>query len=123
MWSRPVRMTLFFVFVMLVFLMLAQSAAPVEEQKAKAVNPQISASNGRCGATEQVPKVLFREYRETPRGMGTVKMADGAPPMLVTLFYSENRSWTLILSGPDGVSCFMAWGKNWVLPDSPEGSA
>jgi hypothetical protein len=32
---------------------------------------------------------------------------------LVELYTSENGTWTLMLSQPDGVSCLIAAGENW----------
>jgi len=37
---------------------------------------------------------------------------------LVELYTSENGTWTLMLTRPDGVSCLIAAGQNWEAFDA-----
>ena len=62
----------------------------------------------RCGLHADVINGLERKYNEQPVGMGL--SVDGH---LVEIFSSANGSWTILVTQPGGISCFVAAGEDW----------
>jgi hypothetical protein len=69
--------------------------------------PASSAENI-CGKRDDIVSRLESGYQEFNSAMGM--STNGG---LVELYTSENGTWTLMLSQPDGVSCLIAAGENW----------
>lgn len=71
-----------------------------------------------CRPTGEVLEVLVERYGERPAGVGVT--LDGA--LLQLLVRPDLRSWTVLLTRADGVSCMLAAGVDWqantVLPGS-----
>jgi hypothetical protein len=63
-----------------------------------------------CGQRDDMLTQLKDKYHEDPAGFGMT--GNGA---VVELMTSENGSWTLMLSFPNGKSCLMATGDGWEL--------
>jgi hypothetical protein len=63
-----------------------------------------------CGDRGDMLVQLKDKYQEDPAGFGLT--GNGA---VVELMTSENGSWTLMLSFPNGRSCLMATGDGWEL--------
>ena len=61
-----------------------------------------------CGDRAGVLAQLKGAYDEKPTALGTT--GDGA---VVELTTSQNGTWTLLLSLPNGRTCLMATGENW----------
>lgn len=61
-----------------------------------------------CGKREKIVARLENGYQEFNSAMGM--STNGG---LVELFTSEEGTWTLMLTQPDGVSCLIAAGQNW----------
>lgn len=61
-----------------------------------------------CASHDQLVSLLARQYRETPEAVGVTQ--DG---ILLEVFVSEQRSWTVLLTTATGVSCIAASGENW----------
>lgn len=66
-----------------------------------------------CDGHEDVVAGLKTIYGEEPKGMGLER--SGA---VIELLVSPDRTFTILLTRPDGESCVMAAGKNW--EDYPE---
>lgn len=67
-----------------------------------------SATENVCGKRDDIVSRLENGYQEFNSAMGM--STNGG---LVELFTSENGTWTLMLTQPDGVSCLIAAGQNW----------
>lgn len=75
-----------------------------------AAAPQASAAQ--CGPAAAVRDQLNQRWRETSVGFGTA--ANGQE---VELFVSrETRTWTMVVTLPDGRACILASGTNWGQP-------
>ena len=69
--------------------------------------PASSAENI-CGKRDEIVSRLESGYQEYNSAMGM--STNGG---LVELYTSENGTWTLMLSQPNGASCLIAAGENW----------
>ncbi len=56
----------------------------------------------------KVLKHLSGKYQESPVAMGLT--SDGA---MLEVLASKSGSWTLLITGPDGVSCMVTSGEAW----------
>ena len=63
-----------------------------------------------CGPREQFVEQLRNTFHESARGVGL------ASPTQVIEFWSseENGTFSILMTYPDGTSCVMATGQNWV---------
>ncbi len=66
------------------------------------------ARSARCGSHKDVVAFLGKKYKETRIGMGLINAGQ-----MMELFMSEQGSWTMLITRPDGVTCFGPVGKNW----------
>ena len=62
-----------------------------------------------CGATEALLATLAERYGERPAGLGVTTVGQ----LLQLLVRPDQRSWTVLLTRPDGVSCLLAAGHDW----------
>jgi hypothetical protein len=62
-----------------------------------------------CSKRDDIVARLESGYKEFSTAMGMSTNGE-----LVELFVSEKGTWTLILSNPNGTSCLIAAGENWV---------
>ena len=66
-----------------------------------------------CGSHNTVSDNLKKAYSEAPVSMG-ITTGGG----IIEIFASNEGSWTMVITQPDGVSCLIAVGQNWEnLPD------
>ncbi|MFQ5763876.1 MAG: hypothetical protein ACE5GT_03015 [Rhodospirillales bacterium] len=74
---------------------------------------------GICGERAEVLTTLDGKYAEKPVSMGLA--SNGT---VVEVLNSEDGSWTIIVTAPNGVSCLLAAGDYWQeVPDkAPETS-
>lgn len=63
----------------------------------------------RCGSHKDVVAFLGTMYKETRIGMGLINAGQ-----MMELYMSEEGSWTMLITRPDGVACFGPVGKNWM---------
>jgi hypothetical protein len=61
-----------------------------------------------CDKRQFITQSLTKDYKEDPVSMGVANT--GA---VIEIFASENGSWTMVLTKPDGMSCMIAAGSNW----------
>lgn len=82
-----------------------------------AVLTAIPAQAGDCAAREQVVQRLERDYAERLTGGGLNDAGldeSGAGDAVVEIWASpETGSFTVILTGADGIACILATGTNW----------
>lgn len=79
--------------------------------------PGSSAENV-CGKRDDIVTRLENGYQEFNSAMGM--STNGG---LVELYTSDNGTWTLMLTQPDGVSCLIAAGENWESFNSPKSAS
>lgn len=71
-----------------------------------------------CAERAALLASLQREYSEAPKGAGLA--SNGSVIELLTS--SDGKTWTLLVTQPDGTSCVMAAGEAWdLLPQVAEG--
>jgi hypothetical protein len=70
--------------------------------------PTVAEAQFACAARDDVVKELAQRFKEAPEANGI--MPDG---MLLEVFVSEARSWTILITSPKGISCLAASGENW----------
>ena len=61
-----------------------------------------------CAPRDGIVAELAQRFKETPEANGVTP--DG---MLLEVFVSEARSWTILITSPKGISCLAASGENW----------
>lgn len=79
-------------------LWLTAMAAPAEAQM-----------QALCASRESLLSKLSQEYREVPVGAGLA----ASRGEIVELLVSADGTWTVIVTGPRGLSCMVAFGENW----------
>ncbi|WP_119387834.1 hypothetical protein [Taklimakanibacter lacteus] len=70
--------------------------------------PMIAQAQLPCAPREEIITQLVERYEEAPEANGVT-----AQGLLLEVFVSEGRSWTIILTTPQGLSCVAAVGENW----------
>jgi hypothetical protein len=70
--------------------------------------PTIAEAQFACGAHDEIVNELAQRFKEVPEANGVTP--DG---MLLEVFVSEARSWTILVTSPKGISCLAASGENW----------
>lgn len=70
----------------------------------------VAAARG-CREREMFRVALKEKYHEVPDKIAIAGTA------VVELFLSPKRSWTILVTGPTGVTCIIASGHNWT--DAP----
>jgi hypothetical protein len=68
-----------------------------------------------CGNRQNIFSQLQKDFGEQPSGAG---MASNGG--LVELLTSDNGSWTLVMSYPNGATCLIATGENWQVKDKAQ---
>lgn len=61
-----------------------------------------------CAKRDGVLEYIEQKFAETPRALGITGSGQ-----VVELLTSDDGSWTLIATRPNGVSCMMAAGEGW----------
>ena len=68
-----------------------------------------------CGPRNVMVRQLFTDMRQKQRAIGPTQSGS-----LAELFVSaEGTSWTLIVSAPQGFSCIIAAGHDWIEWNDP----
>jgi hypothetical protein len=70
-----------------------------------------------CGPRGQLVKLLADHYKETPIGIGLAQ-----PGQVLEVFASQGRSWSMVMTMPDGKACLIAAGDNWEMVTKIKGS-
>lgn len=63
-----------------------------------------------CKERSEVLAQLSTGYKEAPTAMG---LASNGALIEVLTSSEDGRTWTIIITRPDGVSCVMATGESW----------
>jgi hypothetical protein len=71
-----------------------------------------------CGEHAEIVKVLERNHQERRSAMGLA--ANGR---LVELFIAEDGGWTLLATTPEGLTCLISAGEDWVDAKPEPGEA
>lgn len=69
-----------------------------------------------CDSRSRIISALDQEYKEAPIGIGLTQNG-----RVVELLVSRKGSWTLLATGPTGMSCLIAAGENWEAMTLPVG--
>ncbi|MBX3579978.1 MAG: hypothetical protein KF723_22470 [Rhizobiaceae bacterium] len=84
--------------VILAAALVAASALPASAQMA-------------CGKREMIVAALASQHNET-----RIAFALSQKGVVIEVFVSEVGTWTLVASGPGGMSCLLDSGTNWEGP-------
>lgn len=68
---------------------------------------EVSAAE-QCGSHDDVAKVLTTRFKETRRAMGVVSSM-----AVMEIFMSPQGTWTMLVTGTNGISCITATGEEW----------
>ncbi len=69
-----------------------------------------------CDNRAKILSALDQEYKEAPVGIGLTQSG-----RVIELLVSRKGSWTLLATGPTGLSCLIAAGENWEAMALPVG--
>lgn len=61
-----------------------------------------------CGLRDDMGKMLDQRFSEQPKAAGL------AGDRIVELLVSEAGSWTILITSPDGRSCVVTGGEDWI---------
>jgi hypothetical protein len=75
-----------------------------------------SANEAGCDSRSKILSALDQEYKEAPVGIGLTQTG-----RVIELLVSKKGSWTLLATGPTGMSCLIAAGENWEAMALPVG--
>ena len=67
-----------------------------------------------CGSFEQVHDSLKQNYNETVYGVGET---NGGGSITELLLAPNGKTWTITVVLPNGVTCLMASGKDWIMKE------
>jgi hypothetical protein len=70
--------------------------------------PTIAAAELPCAARDEIVDEITQRFKEVPEATGVTPQG-----MLLEVFVSETRSWTVLITTPQGVACIAAVGENW----------
>jgi len=70
--------------------------------------PLIAQAQLPCAPRGEIVTQLTERFKERPEANGVTPQG-----LLLEVFVSETRSWTLLLTTPQGLSCVAAVGENW----------
>lgn len=73
------------------------------------MSDRADAASTRCGNHKDVVAFLGKKNKETRIGMGLINAGQ-----MMELYLSAEGTWTMLITRPDGLSCFGPVGKNWV---------
>ena len=68
-----------------------------------------------CGSHNAVSDNLKKAYSEAPVSMG---LTTGVG--IIEVFASDEGTWTMVITQPNGVSCLIAVGQDWEILSKPE---
>ncbi len=69
-----------------------------------------------CDSRSKILSALDQQYKEAPIGVGLAQSG-----RVIELLVSRKGSWTLLATGPTGLSCLIAAGENWEAMTLPLG--
>lgn len=67
-----------------------------------------------CSDTAKVENILSNKFHEVPVGLGITHNRD-----MVRLFTSDQQSFTVVVTHPNGISCVLLEGTNWENQKAP----
>ena len=74
-----------------------------------ALTGEAAAQVMQCGERDPLIKSLNDKFREKRFGIGLITNA-----RLIELFVSDSGTWTMLMTRPDGITCIVAAGSNWI---------
>lgn len=80
---------------------LALVAQPASTQTTSPQNPA-------CGDRNQIVASLGMQYREKQQAIGVVDSNT-----LLEVFVSQQGTWTIVATDPEGLSCIVFYGEGW----------
>ncbi len=81
--------------------------------------PSEGAAQITCNQRDNVLGHLARKYQEVPVAIGVIDRGG----LVEVLSTGDGKTWTIIISTPDGQSCLVAAGEGWRAVPKAAGSA
>lgn len=72
-----------------------------------------SAEAAQCGPRADVLALLAKDYREQPAALGL----SSSGRILELVIRDDGRSWTVLTTSPEGVSCVLDAGGDWIMKE------
>jgi hypothetical protein len=70
--------------------------------------PSIAAAQLPCAARDEIVREITQHFKEMPEATGVTPQG-----MLLEVYVSEARSWTILMTTPQGMACIVAVGEHW----------
>ncbi len=71
--------------------------------------PVAASATPQCGPHDRITEVLTKKYQEKPSAFGVTNNGQ-----LVEVYTTgEGSTWTILITSPDGVTCFVSAGEGW----------
>jgi hypothetical protein len=68
-----------------------------------------------CQSRDDISQLLTQRFDEVPSALGLQSNGD-----LIQVFVSKDgKTWTMVTTRPDGISCIVALGQHWQALDGP----
>lgn len=119
MFERKTAIITIFLGIGAAVLPLSACSGVPDSQGAGESTPSVRAAAVACMPHRKMKIDLFKLYRETLQSTGTVKLSGNQGA--IALFYaSPNGSWSVVLAGPNGLSCLALWGNDFRREKPPD---
>jgi hypothetical protein len=89
---------------------MTRLAIPAALLGAAAVAASSAAEAAQCGPRADMVAVLAKTYHEQPTAIGL----SSTGRLLEIMVRADGRSWTLITTSPEGLSCVIDAGGEWI---------
>ena len=83
-----------------------------------AASPALAQNAAPCSERTDFLQHLFKNYKEAPVAMGVTSSG-----RVLEVIASDNGSWTIIVTMPNGMTCGVVSGESWesLAPDATSG--
>ncbi len=61
-----------------------------------------------CSKRDKFTSFLAKKYKEVPKAMGLVSNSG-----MMEVYVSEQGTWSILMTAPNGITCLIAAGNNW----------
>ena len=72
------------------------------------LSPTIAEAQTACASRADIVSELTQHFQEVPEAIGIT--LDG---LLIEVFVSEAKTWTIVITSPKGISCIASAGEDW----------
>ncbi len=123
--TRHCRHPLASIFVSVGFtaFLIAAAQAQGEARVSHTVEPLPALAQGAdavCGPRDGIVAQLRGDYAENRAGAGLSSLRSNMPGFMFEVWRNAGTgTWTITITGPDGITCGLGWGTDWHDYDAP----